>query len=193
MRHLCLHAAGNMRANAVRFLHIHEIALLARRLSTSDWRELLGDGAGRTSAWWMYPSLALASNYLPGSIPPRLLAEFRAVCPSRLRRRYQRMSLYEVSWSNVRIAALPGLEWARSLGETWRFARSRAWPDRTAIDELALASVAQPALTSIRWYGASHAERIVRWVFTRPPRVQTMVSVRAAIAGGTRAMPGADT
>jgi hypothetical protein len=30
----------------------------------------------------------------------------------------------------------------------------------------------------------SHGKRILRWIFTRPPRVQTLLIVRAALSQG---------
>jgi len=51
-----------------------------------------------------------------------------------------------------------------------------------ARDELAAQTqVAQPHLMQVRWYGASHAERILRWLFSHTPRVQTISSVSAAL------------
>jgi hypothetical protein len=182
MRHLCLHAAGSMRANAVRFLQILDIALLARRMAPADWRELLGEGEARARAWWLFPPLCLAARYVSGSVPVTVLEELRPICPRRLRERYERVSIYEVSWSNLRIPALPGHEWARSLSDILRFARSRLWPSPVARDELAAQTqVAQPHLMQVRWYGASHAERILRWLFSHTPRVQTISSVSAAL------------
>jgi hypothetical protein len=181
MRHMCLHAAGNMRANAMRFLQIYEVAELARRMTPVDWNELLGEETTRMTAWWLYPPLILAERYVPGSIPANWLAELRCICPRRLRERFERISIYEVSWSNLRIAALPGREWSRTLGDTLRFARSRAWPSRVALDELSAGLVAAPRIAEMRWYGAPHIERIARWLFSRPPRVQTISAVRAAL------------
>jgi hypothetical protein len=182
MRHLCLHAAGSMRANAVRFLQILDIALLARRLAPADWRELLGEGDARARAWWLFPPLCVAARYVNGSVPMSVLEELRPICPRRLRERYECVSIYEVSWSNLRIPALPGHEWARTPGDILRFARSRLWPSPVARDELvAQTQVAQPHLMQVRWYGASQAERILRWLFSNTPRVQTISSVSAAL------------
>jgi hypothetical protein len=181
MRHMCLHAAGNMRANALRFIQVYEIAELARRMARDDWYELLGHTADRTRAWWLFPPLALAARHLPGSVPAEVLAEFRAVCPSRLREKIARATIYELSWSNLRIPALPGAEWSRSIGESLRFLRSRLFPSPVALEELGWARIAQPQLAQVRWYGAPHFERVVRWVFTRPPRVQTIIAVSAAL------------
>jgi hypothetical protein len=86
-----------------------------------------------------------------------------------------------VSWANLRIAALPGLEWARTPGEGLRFARSRLFPPRgPRRADLADRHCAAPPHAR-RWYGVSHAERVLRWVFTRPPRVQTISVVSAAL------------
>jgi hypothetical protein len=182
LRHLCLHTAGNMRANAMRFLQVYDCALLSQRMGEADWRELLGVDP-RRSAWWVYPSLAMAERYVPRSVPPAVLAEFAAACPRRLRQRFMRCEVSDVSWSNLRIAALPGVEWARSLGEKLRFARNRVFPPREDLDELKRGLSTMPALDQSRWYHGSHAARILRWTFGRPPRAQTMVSVCAALQG----------
>lgn len=181
LRHLSLHMAGSMRANAMRFIQVYDVAQLARRMTATCWRELLDEGAGRRRCWWLFPPLSMAARYVPGSVPAHVLADLRSVCPRRLRNRFDQVSVYEVSWSNLRIPALPGREWSRTLGDTLRLAGNRLWPTRLALDELAAQLVVQPQLMQLRWYGASHAERIVRWLFTHPPRVQTMMSVRLAL------------
>ncbi len=181
MRHTCLHAAGSMRVNAMRFLQIWEIAQLARRLSDADWRELVGEGRGIRQSWWLYPPLAIAARYVPGSVSAQWLAALRKVCPLRLRRRYARVRVYDVSWSNLRIAALPGHEWSRNPLQVLRLARNRVWPSRVAREELDAFLRTTPQLTQLRWYGVSHLERIARWTFTRPPRVQTISAVSLAL------------
>ncbi len=172
--HLSLHASGSMRANAMRFIQVYDVAQLARRLTSNDWHEL-------PRCWWLFPPLTLAARYVPGSVPEQVLAELRSICPRRLRARYEHVPVYEVSWSNLHIAALPGHEWSRNPGDTFRLARNRLWPTRLALDELAATLVVQPQLMQVRWYGASHVERVARWIFGRPPRVQTMMSVCAAM------------
>jgi hypothetical protein len=72
-----------------------------------------------------------------------------------------------------------------------RFARSRIKPDKTALAELETWQRVMPVLRTIPWYGLRHSTRILRWVFTRPPRVQTFASVRAALDGGTQTAPAA--
>ncbi|HLA70050.1 MAG TPA: nucleotidyltransferase family protein [Steroidobacteraceae bacterium] len=179
LRHVLLHAANCLRANAARFIQIYDIALLAKRMKATDWTGLLGDDGERT--WWMFPPLALASRYVPGSVPAEILAHSRDLCTHWLRLRYASRELHDVTWCNLRIAALPGVEWSRTPGDVLRFVRSRLLPDRVARAELADTAVSQPALMQLPWYGISHTERVVRWLFTRPPRVQTISAIAAAV------------
>jgi hypothetical protein len=62
-----------------------------------------------------------------------------------------------------------------------RFIYSRLLPSRAALEGLELVLQVQPQLGRVPWYGRSQGERIARWLFSRPPRVQTMVSVLAAL------------
>jgi hypothetical protein len=178
MCHLLLHAAGNMRANALRLMQLIDIAMLARRFGPADWLALL-DPSQRARAWWMYPPLAMTARYLPGEIPPDALNMAYGICPPLLRRMAARHTLETVSWSNLRIAALPGYEWSRDALELMRFARSRILPLPQSTKELADGVNHQPDLLRIPWYQQSHAKRIVRWLVSRPPRVQTMMTLLA--------------
>jgi hypothetical protein len=87
-----------------------------------------------------------------------------------------------VSWSNIRIQAFPGVEWSRNGWEALAFMRSRIWPSRVALSELQDGAATIPGSATVPWYGIPHAVRILRWVYARPPRVQTLLSVRAAFA-----------
>lgn len=181
MRHLLLHAAGNMRARALRLIQLHDIALLAERMSSRDWKELLDAGG----LWWAFPPLLLTARYYPAAISSSLIEATQLDCPWLLRKVSRRHRLAKVSWSNARIPAFPGIEWSRSLRETLLFAMSRARPSREALAELSHSLTAQPSLARIPWYGLSHGRRILRWILLRPPRVQTLLSVRAALGHET--------
>ena len=188
MRHLLLHAAGNMRAHALRQIQLHDIALLAAKLTVADWRRLLNTPDTLGGAWWMLPPLALTEQYFPGTLAPSLLAQFGARCPPLLRHRASRTTLTGVSWSNLRIAAFPGIHWSRSPREALRFARARIFPNRVALDELAICATAQPALEQAGWYGISHFRRILRWAYGRPPRAQTVMSLQAELTAGNASL-----
>jgi hypothetical protein len=182
MRHLLLHAAGNMRAHALRQIQLHDIALLAARLLPAEWDHLLEGARPDQMSWWMLPPLALTERYYAGRIPPGVLARLEPQCPRALRYAVQRQSLTAVSWSNLRIHAFPGIAWSRSALEALQFMKRRVLPSRRALRELEFATAAMPQLQQVSWYDESHLKRILRWVTSRPPRVQTILSVTAALA-----------
>jgi hypothetical protein len=186
MLHLLLHAAGNMRARALRLIQLHDIALLSPRFAAGDWEELLAMRPDGRPIWWALAPLMLTARYYPATVPTDLCARLAPECPWLLRRRARRQQLTDVSWSNIRIEAFPGLEWSRTPGEALQFLRSRIWPSREARLELKEGAAQIPDSATIPWYGISHGARILRWVFTRPPRVQTLLPVRAALAQGDR-------
>jgi hypothetical protein len=181
MRHLLLHAAGNIRAHALRQVQLHDISELGATFRDDDWAALLDTPDSGGGAWWMWPVLELTGRYYPASVPTRA-ADFRQRCPPLLRAASTHHTLARISWSNLRIAAFPGICWARSLREALGFMRSRIAPRREALEELELSLRMLPSLRQVPWYGEKHVARMIRWVFSRPPRVQTLVSVRAAFA-----------
>lgn len=181
--HLMLHAAGNMLTHTLRQIQLHDIATLAARLGAADWETLLARHRAGEILWWAYPPLALAARYYPERIPLDVLSELRRACPRALRFTADRRTLTDVSWSNLRIHAFPGIAWSRTPLDALRYMRSRVLPTRAAREELRLTFEANPHHHRVPWYGISHAERIVRWLVSRPPRVQTIASVAAALDG----------
>ena len=145
---------------------------------------LLAAHSENRGPWWAFAPMMLTARYYPAAIPPRVLTRLGIHCPSLLKRHTQRRGLVDVSWSNIHIEAFPGVEWSRTPGEAFQFMKSRIWPSREALRELSEAAAQIPGVSAVPWYGLSHGKRIVRWIFTRPPRVQTMVSVRAALSQG---------
>jgi hypothetical protein len=184
MMHLLLHAAGNMRARALRLIQLYDIAKLAPRLGDHGWRQLSSVRPSDRGLWWAAAPLSLAARYFAEVRSPEVDPK-RFESPWLLTRAIRRQRLYDVSWSNVYVEAFPGIEWSRSWREAGAFILSRVFPGQVARAELAQAAQQIPGAASIPWYGISHAARIARWIFFRPPRVQTLLSVRAAFAGPT--------
>jgi len=181
--HLLLHAAGNMKAHALRQVQLHDIALLTRRLEDADWEALATTGAA-DDLWWAFPPLALSCRYYRCDPPPGLLERLRRGCPRMLRRSTDREELTDVSWSNLRISAFPGIAWSRTPTDALLYVRSRALPERAALAGLQEVVELHPQLGRVPWYQLAHGRRIVRWLFSRPPRVQTILSVTAALKAG---------
>lgn len=177
--HLMLHATGGMCTNTLRFMQLIDLARLAPRLTRADWSALAANGE---HGWWMYPVLRMVARYFPDVIPADALAATRSVCPAMLLHRCARHDLARVSWTNLSIPALPGYEWSRTPLEFARHVRSRVLPKRQALTELADAITHHPELRQVRWYNQSHMTRILRWVTSRPPRVQTLAAVLAGQA-----------
>jgi Uncharacterised nucleotidyltransferase len=182
MMHLLLHAAGNMRAHALRLIQLHDIARLAARFATKDWEALLAARPNGQPLWWAVPPLMLAAEYCPPSIPPSVIAGLHRECPWLLAKRARHQSLTDVSWSNIRANALPGIEWSRTPQEAFGFLISRIWPSRETRLELKRFAAYHTGGSEIPWYGISQPARILRWIFSKPPRVQTLLPVRAALA-----------
>jgi len=181
MLHLLLHAAGNMRARALRLIQLHDIALLAARFESDDWEELLAMRPDGRTLWWTFAPLRLLARYYPVAMPAVLSTDRGVACPWLLRNRARAQRLSDVSWSNIRIAAFPGLEWSRTTLQAFAFIKSRVWPTREARKELSEGAAQIPGAAAVPWYGISHGARILRWAFTSAPRVQTLLSVRAAL------------
>ncbi len=179
--HLLLHAAGNMKAHALRQIQLHDIARLSERLDDIDWQALLETASVGDELWWAFPPLVLTLRYCDCAIPPELIRSLRASCPPILRKISERQELTDVSWSNLRISAFPGIAWSRSPTDVLRYARSRVLPDRDALELLRSALERQPQMRRVAWYQLSQGRRIARWLLSRPPRVQTITSVAAAL------------
>jgi hypothetical protein len=183
--HLALHCAGDMRGGALRLIQLRDLGQFALRLTPDDWSELISDA----SCWWLFPVLRISERYFPRMIPHDALEKCRRRCPPWLRWASERAELTDVSWSNVHIEALPGMEWSRTPLELLRYVRRRALPDRVVYAELAHWQESLPQLQTFSWYRQRHLTRILRWLFTRPPRVETISSVMAALDSDSAAAP----
>jgi hypothetical protein len=185
MMHLLLHAAGNMRAHALRHIQLLDIARLSVRLDGSDWETLLSARPSNQPMWWAAPPLIMTARYFPTVVPESVIRILENECTWLLRVRARRLRLADISWSNVRIYALPGIEWCRGAADIFEFIKARAIPDREIRANLRHVDVHDASSSTVPWYGISQTARILRWVFSRPPRVQTLTAVRSALAQNT--------
>jgi hypothetical protein len=181
MAHLLLHAAGSIVDRAVRLIQLHDIGLLAERMTEEDWSRTLAPEAGVPhSLWWAYPPLQLTARYYPLRIPRATLDAARARCPWGLRRISEQQRLSDVSLSFPWIEAFPGIAWTRSPREALEYIASRVVRGREQTSMRELASHTEPGLSpgERRWLGTSQVGRILRWLLSHPARPLTMRAVR---------------
>jgi hypothetical protein len=182
MIHLMLHAAGAMAFQALRLLHLHDLAQLSSRMTNADWDQVLAQRRrGRGGLWWAFPPLNLAARYFPSHIPSRVLAALADDCPFVLNWVSSRKTLYDVSCSYPCMDAFPGLEWSQSIRELLEYAVNRVRPSTEQIALREHSAKSDAWASQSQWARLSQGRRIVRWVTSRPPRAVTMHAVSAAL------------
>ncbi|MCV2438634.1 nucleotidyltransferase family protein [Paucibacter sp. DJ2R-2] len=186
MRHLLMHAAGNLCVRSVRLIQLHDIAQLAERMSTADWNEALAPANDGRAAWWALPVLTLTQQLFPLQFPKPMTARLTpsivaasAACPPWLRRACGGWQLADVSLSRLDIPLLPGIEWshgpADALGLAWR----RLHPPEQAATAMMLQG--QHSLASSDWTRRPHWRKALSFVLGAQPRAQTLYSMHRAL------------
>jgi hypothetical protein len=178
MSHLLLHAAGNVCSSTLRLLHLHDISLLAARMTQSDWDVVCGEDT--QSAWWALPPLRLAARYYRDAVPASVIANARSGCPAWLRAISCLQTLTQVSSSRLWLQALPGIEWSRSAREASHYLYRRFRPRQESIQERADMIRTQAWLQGQSWVTAPQRRRILKRLAGRVPRMDTLYAVRAA-------------
>ena len=181
MIHLLLHAAGAIVMRNVRLLQIHDLALLAERMTDGDWDELLRLSAADGGYWWAWPPLALTARYYPGVIPDAPLCAAKALCPRLLRAVAGRQTLSDVSLSNLPIEAFPGIEWSRSLREAIGYAMQRALPGTETLSARAELVKIRDGEVASPWDRLSQWRRVLRWLSAPQSRTETLYPIRLAL------------
>jgi hypothetical protein len=182
MSHLLLHAAGAMANRALRLIHLHDIALLSRRMADEDWSEVLRYGADDHGHWWALPPLRLTARYYTHAVPTRVSIALAADCPRLLRATVLRRTLSDVSLSRLRIDAFPGIEWSQSAAEMVRYVMSRVRPGQEMLALRKQMVRTQAGASQSEWDRMSQGRRMARWILSRSARSETMYNVRAALA-----------
>jgi Uncharacterised nucleotidyltransferase len=181
MIHLLIHAAGSMAARSLRLLHLHDIALVSARMAGPDWDELV-QGQNLNSRWWALPPLQLTARYYSGAVPTDVLAALADQCPWTLRRVVRHRRLSDVSLSYPWVEAFPGIVWSRSWAEIVEYIGGRIWPDKEMRSQRAMFLETQVAASATQWSRMSQRQRMLRWLTSRPLRVETLHAVRMALA-----------
>ena len=180
MLHLLLHAAGAMAFQALRLLHLHDLALLASRLDDRDWDEVFASRGGR-GPWWVLPPLRLTARYYESLIPADALTRAGRACPLLLANLTSPRQLTDVSLSHLRIDAFPGIEWSESASLALRYVITRVRP---SADHIAWRDHAKSRdwAAGNEWSAMSQGRRVLRWLGSRPVRPAALHAVRAALS-----------
>jgi hypothetical protein len=170
-----------MAIRALRLLQLHDVALLAARMTDAEWEEALSpcDRTGRP--WWALPPLLLTARYYPAAIPAHALAAAEAGCPHLLRMVVGRRTLSQVSLSSLCIEAFPGIEWCQSVSEAARFVVSRVLPSREVRELRTRVTSTLVSASSTRWHQLSQGRRMLRWLVARQPRAETLYPIRLVL------------
>jgi hypothetical protein len=182
MIHLLLHAAGSMAFQALRLLHLHDLARLSSQMTDEDWHAVLKAGERGGRPWWAFPPLNLVSRYFPRDIPVWVLTELTGECPYLLERVSRRRTLCDVSYSHLWVDAFPGMEWSQSLSEALEYLASRVRPSAEHIALRARNAKSEAWGSRSQWSHLSQSRRVLQWITSRPTRPVTMLAVRAALA-----------
>ena len=178
LAHLLLHAAGNMCAHSIRLLHLIDIARLCMRMTDQDWRELT-ELAADVRAWWARPPLELTSRYF-SSVPERVRRHPALACPRLLGAFTRRQTLTDLSFSNLKLLAFPGIEWSQSLAEATSYMRQRLLPSTETIAGRVRERHEQPCLRAGSWGRLSQGRRVLKWIFARPGRPASLFAIQEA-------------
>jgi len=182
VRHLLLHAAGNMCLRGIRLIHLHDIAALAGRLHAADWDELMQPGEDGNEPWWMLPPLAMVARYFPGRISALLLNRAAQRCPPLLRWASGRYQIAGISLSRLGTPMLPGVEWSLSLKDALAWVATRAYPGREALANSKKIILSQHSVAASRWARQTRWQRALGLLLGRSIRPQTMYSIQRALS-----------
>lgn len=179
MIHLLLHAAGAILSRTLRLVQLHDLAVLSQRMSVEDWDEVLAVTGPPRGLWWALPPLRLVERYYQ-VIPAHVLAAASAQCRGALLRIAGQRLLWEVSFSDMRRSAFPGIEWARSAGEALAYAAERTLLSARILSGAPVAG----ATAAVAGVSAASTSRVppLRWMALRPLRPATLNAVRYAFA-----------
>ncbi len=180
--HLLLHAAGGMAFQTLRLMHLHDIAILALRMTDADWDEVLARRTSQRGHWWAFPPLQMTARYFPSHIPSRMLCALSRDCPALLGKVYRNRRLSDVSYSYLWVDAFPGIEWSQSIAEMLRYAASRIRPSDETLEHRRRSAIADAWASQGDWPRLSQTRRILRWVVSRPIRTRTMHAVSVALS-----------
>jgi len=184
LRHLMLHASGNLSNRGARLIQVHDVALLCRHLGRIEPSALLADA---WADWWKWPLLDLSERCFPGNVDVDLRAQAASRCPWWLRRWSAKRAVEDLSLVDLRHPAMPTLAWNRDVPSFAKYIWRRIVPERNSLPVHIPVVAGVSSTPEQRWEARPRWRRVVRWLFTRPPRAVTMYALRTACSYSTSA------
>jgi hypothetical protein len=167
LHHLAAHATCDTIARRLRLLHLHDIALVARRVDRAGWDAIVASAQARHEERFVYPALALAARYYP-AVPQDVLSTLRRGVPSDLLRYLDGSDLDRLSFCNATPTTLgEKLCWYRPGRERLAALRHMALPDRGEI-AIWYPRLARPALLPLAY--ARYGGQMLGWGVRRALR-----------------------
>jgi hypothetical protein len=164
LHHLAVHASSDAIARRIRLLHLHDIALVARKVDDQGWQQILGWAGEQREQRLIYPALAFTSRYYP-VVPAAVLNELRAGMPPALLRHLDESTLDRFSFCNTAPTLLgERLLWFRSGRERAAALRHMLLPDAGEIATW-YPALARPALLPLAY--ARYGAEIIGWAVRR--------------------------
>lgn len=177
MTHLLHHAAVNMQQRMLRMIQLHDIALLAARMSRDDWQRVVDPGQPHGS-WWAAPPLRLVQRYYPTAAPEAVCTALEARCSRLLRFNARRTRLSALSASNPRRSMIPALAWSRSSSEALHCVARRLARSAHALG----GGKGVPGITELQaWTTPPSYRQAMLNVLRGRPRPETVMMVAAAL------------
>jgi len=159
---------------------LHDIALVSSRMSAADWQQIVSMDRNMGSPWWALPPLQLTARYYSTAVPPHVLAALSSHCPWTLRLAQHRR-LSDASLSYPWIEAFPGVAWSQSCGEIVKYIGGRMRPDHETRRQRGIRLETDFVASQTEWSQLSQAQRMLKWLTSKPLRVETLHAVRMAI------------
>jgi putative nucleotidyltransferase-like protein len=117
LRHLCAHASSDIYIRRGKLHQLEDIARVARTFTTTEWSQFVA-AAPAPRARFVVPALALTARYYDNAIPADVLGAMRAALKPRLQSWADRLTLADVSESNLLSRSGIGLSLSGLIAET---------------------------------------------------------------------------
>lgn len=186
LHHLAVHATGDLISRWIRLLHLHDIALVAPKVTDNGWQRIIASVRAQREERYLYPALALTTQYYP-LIPEAVLKALRPGVPPALLKYLDTISIEQVSFCNPAASTVAEkLRWFRPGREQLSAIFNLLAPKPS---DLALSSAPMSHSTPLRGY-IHHYAQLIGWIARRVRRMpRDRLASYAALASDNSYLP----